>query len=56
MIDIFTPLGVGSEYSWMRLGCRGGHFWVILKAESSFIADGSDIVKWTGAPRWRACA
>src|ERR1700728_3670991 len=37
MIETFTPLGVGSEYSWMRSGCRGGHFWVMgrQKARSS---------------------
>src|ERR1700722_1097883 len=42
IMDIFTPFGVGSEYNWMRSGCRGGHFWVMAKAESSFIAHISD--------------
>jgi hypothetical protein len=49
MIEIFTPFGVGSEYSWMRSGCLGGHLPVMAKAESSFIAGVSDIVKWTAA-------
>src|SRR5690606_14864709 len=35
MIDTLTPLGVGSEYSWMRSGCRAGHFLVIGKADKS---------------------
>src|SRR3546814_3708729 len=35
MIDAFTPLGVGSEYSWMRSGCCAGHFRVIENADKS---------------------
>src|SRR5690606_16197352 len=35
MIDTFTPLGVGSEYSWMRSGCCAGHFPVIGKEDKS---------------------
>src|SRR5580692_2077159 len=42
IMETFTQLGVGSEYSWMRSGWRGGHFWVIVKAESSCIADNSE--------------
>jgi hypothetical protein len=31
MIETFTPLGVGREYSWIRSGWRGGHFCVTAK-------------------------
>jgi hypothetical protein len=37
MIDAFTPLGVGSEYSWMRSGCCAGHFLVMGKELRSVI-------------------
>src|SRR5690242_18902162 len=42
MIDTFTPLGVLSEYSWMRSGCRAGQRAVIGKADRSG----------TAVPRW----
>src|SRR5689334_1429226 len=35
MIDTLTPLGVGSEYSWMRSGCAAGHFFAIGKTDGS---------------------
>src|SRR6516162_4768437 len=38
MIDTFTPLGVGSEYSCSRSGCRGGHFFVTGKPDRSLTA------------------
>jgi hypothetical protein len=44
-MDTFMPLGVGSEYNWMRSGCCGGHFRLMAKAESSVIDKNSDIVK-----------
>src|SRR6476620_4730497 len=34
-MDTFTPLGVGSEYSWMRSGWRAGHLRVMGKADRS---------------------
>ncbi|WP_305806991.1 hypothetical protein [Stenotrophomonas sp. YIM B06876] len=37
MIDTFTPLGVGSEYSCRRSGCSAGHFSVMGKAERSLM-------------------
>ena len=39
MIDAFTPLGVGSEYSWMLSGCRAGHFWVMGKVARLVMLD-----------------
>ena len=36
-IDAFTPLGVLSEYSWMRSGCCAGQCAVIGKAERSLM-------------------
>src|SRR5215469_8667091 len=38
MIEIFTPFGVGSEYSCSRSGCRAGHFLVIGKLDRSVMA------------------
>src|SRR5690606_15303215 len=38
MIETLTPLGVGSEYNWMRSGCRAGHLRVMGKLLSSAIA------------------
>src|SRR3954462_4472836 len=37
MIDTFTPLGVGSEYSCSRCGCWAGHFFVMGKSVRAFI-------------------
>src|SRR5690606_16376324 len=44
MIEAFTPLGVLSEYSWMRSGCRAGQRLAIGNAERSAMScslDGS---------------
>ena len=38
MIETFTPLGVLSEYSCRRSGCRGGQRCVIGKSERSATA------------------
>src|SRR5215212_6975791 len=38
MIDTLTPLGVGSEYSCRRSGCCAGHFFVMGKSVSAFMA------------------
>ena len=51
MIDAFTPLGVGSEYSWMRSGWVAGHFLVMGKSERvgmgvSSLGEGWGIVAW----------
>src|SRR5690349_1133472 len=37
MIDTFTPLGVGSEYSCSRSGCCAGHLRVMGKADKSLM-------------------
>jgi hypothetical protein len=48
-------LGVGSEYNWMRSGCRGGHLLVMAKADRSFIAGApillNDAPRFAGEPR-----
>src|SRR5580704_17085 len=33
--ETLTPFGVGSEYSWIRSGCRAGHFLVIGNIDRS---------------------
>src|SRR5574343_1547383 len=40
MIETLTPLGVGSEYSCSRAGCRAGHLRVIGKSESVVMREG----------------
>src|SRR6516162_9564371 len=49
MIDTFTPLGVGSEYSCSRSGCRGGHFFVTGKPDRSLTATLS-LAQWLSGP------
>jgi hypothetical protein len=41
MIETFTPLGVGSEYSWMRSGWSAGHFFVMGKEDRAVKANPS---------------
>ena len=47
MMDTFTPLGVGNEYSWSRSGCWAGHFWVIGKADKD-VMSGAWLLNETG--------
>jgi hypothetical protein len=37
MMDTFTPLGVGSEYSWIRSGWLAGHLRVMANCDWSVI-------------------